>query len=217
MSYKTGDLLGGFPGGSDSKESSCNAGDQVPALGQEDPLEKGMATHSSILAWEISWTEEPGKLQSMGFQRVRYDWATNTVGCKENNFSLACVQRSRLPSADLERCLRMTSGGGIFPSVCTAMLLSQAILVTFSYIPFLLFCYSHSARSKNQLQTLRIKGCMCLTRLLLFQKVAYAFSFSEPLIYFLWKEEGANMKENAASRVVYILLLFLNASLLNGK
>ena len=49
MSYKTGDLLlGGFPGDSDSKESSCNAGDQVPALGQEDPLEKGMATHSSI-------------------------------------------------------------------------------------------------------------------------------------------------------------------------
>ena len=117
--------------------------------------------------------------------RVRYNWATNPVGCKENNFSLGCVQRSPLCSADLERCLRMTSGGGIFPSICTAMFLSQAILVTFSYIPFLLFCYSHSARSKNQLQTLRIKWCMCLTRLLVFQKVACAFSFSEPLIYFL--------------------------------
>ena len=42
-------------------------------LGQEDPLEKGMTTHSSILAWEIPWTEEPGKLQSMGSQRVRQD------------------------------------------------------------------------------------------------------------------------------------------------
>ena len=43
---------------------------QVWSLGQEDPLEKGMATHSSILAWEIPWTEEPGRLQSMGSQRV---------------------------------------------------------------------------------------------------------------------------------------------------
>ena len=41
-----------------------------PSLGQEDPLEKEMATHSSILAWRISWTEEPGGLQSMGLQRV---------------------------------------------------------------------------------------------------------------------------------------------------
>jgi len=40
----------------------------VPSLGQEDPLEKNMATHSSILAWRIPWTEEPGGLQSMGFQ-----------------------------------------------------------------------------------------------------------------------------------------------------
>ena len=45
----------------------------VQSLGQEDPLEKGMATHSSILAWEIPWTEEPGGLQSMGLQRVRHD------------------------------------------------------------------------------------------------------------------------------------------------
>ena len=46
---------------------------QVQPLGWEDPLEKGMATHSSILAWRIPWTEEPGKLQSMGLQRVRLD------------------------------------------------------------------------------------------------------------------------------------------------
>ena len=43
---------------------------QVRSLGQEDPLEKEMATHSSILAWKIPWTEEPGRLQSMGSQRV---------------------------------------------------------------------------------------------------------------------------------------------------
>ena len=46
---------------------------QVQSLDWEDPLEKGMASHSSILAWRIPWTEEPGGLQSMGLQRVRYD------------------------------------------------------------------------------------------------------------------------------------------------
>ena len=45
----------------------------VQSLAWEDPLEKGMATHSSILAWEIPWKEEPGGLQSMGLQRVRHD------------------------------------------------------------------------------------------------------------------------------------------------
>ena len=50
----------------------------VQSLGQEDPLEKGMATHSSILTWKILWTEEPGKLQSMGSQRVGHDQAANT-------------------------------------------------------------------------------------------------------------------------------------------
>ena len=49
---------------------------QVRSLGLEDPLGKEMATHSSILAWEILWTEEPGGLQSMGSQRVRHNLAT---------------------------------------------------------------------------------------------------------------------------------------------
>ena len=48
----------------------------VSSLGWEDPLEKGMATHSSILAWEIPWTDEPGGLQSMGSQRVGHYLAT---------------------------------------------------------------------------------------------------------------------------------------------
>ena len=46
---------------------------QVPSLGQEDPLEKEMATHCSILAWRIPWTEEPGGLQSMGLQSIRHN------------------------------------------------------------------------------------------------------------------------------------------------
>ena len=56
----------GFPGGSEVKVSASNAGAQVQSLDQEDPLEKGMATHSSILAWKIPWREEPGRLQSTG-------------------------------------------------------------------------------------------------------------------------------------------------------
>ena len=48
---------------------------QIWSLSREDPLEEGMATHSSILAWKIPWTEEPGGVQFMGPQKVRHDWA----------------------------------------------------------------------------------------------------------------------------------------------
>ena len=51
---------------------------QVQSLGWEDPLEKDMATHSSILVWRIPWTEEPGGLQSMGLQRVGHNCMSNT-------------------------------------------------------------------------------------------------------------------------------------------
>ena len=51
---------------------------RVWSLGQEDLLEKGMTTPSSTLAWRISWTEEPGRLQSMGSQRISHNWMTNT-------------------------------------------------------------------------------------------------------------------------------------------
>ena len=54
------------------KSPSAMQKTQVPSLGREDPLEEEMTTHSSILAWRISWTEESGGLQSMEFQRVRY-------------------------------------------------------------------------------------------------------------------------------------------------
>ena len=63
----------GFPGGSDGKKICLQRRRRVQSLGREDPLEKGMAMHSSILAWRISWTGEPGGLQSMGLQRVRYN------------------------------------------------------------------------------------------------------------------------------------------------
>ena len=65
--------LKGFPGGSDGKESSATQETWVQSLGWEDPLEKGMETHSSTLAWRIPWTGESGGLQSMGSQRVGHD------------------------------------------------------------------------------------------------------------------------------------------------
>ena len=63
----------GLPGGSVVKNLSANAGDAGLILGWEDPLEKEIAAQSSILAWEITWTEEPGGIQSMGSQKVGYD------------------------------------------------------------------------------------------------------------------------------------------------
>ena len=64
---------------------------QVQPQGWEDSMEKGMAIHSSILAWRIPWTEEPGKLQSIGFQRVGHDWTikthTHTVSLSLNPIS----------------------------------------------------------------------------------------------------------------------------------
>ena len=55
------------------KASACNVGDPGSILGQEDPLQEGMATHSSTLVWKIPWTEEPGRLQSMGSQRIEHN------------------------------------------------------------------------------------------------------------------------------------------------
>ena len=69
----------GSPGGSVAKNPPVMQEMWVRSLGQEDPLEKEMASHSSIPPWEIPWTEEPGGLQSMGSQRVRHNWLTENI------------------------------------------------------------------------------------------------------------------------------------------
>ena len=72
-----GDLVcrsGGFPGGSEVKNQPVMQETQeTQSLDQDDSLEEGIATYSSILAWRIPWTEEPGKLQTLGSQRVGHD------------------------------------------------------------------------------------------------------------------------------------------------
>ena len=88
--YKMGTLLvskaaRGFPGGSVVKNSSANAGIAGSILGWEDPLEKEMAAHSSILACKIPWTEEPGRLHPWGRKRVghRHDLEMKQQICSE--------------------------------------------------------------------------------------------------------------------------------------
>ena len=75
---------------------------QVRSLGWKDPLEKEMATHSSTLAWKIPWTEEPGRLQSMGSQRVRHSSATNKLRGLNNSHCLSSggsnVELFKLPN-----------------------------------------------------------------------------------------------------------------------
>ena len=92
---------------------------QVWSLGREDPLEKGMATHSSVLAWRIPWTEEPGRLQSMRLQRIRYNLATKQQQIRSTRslckyfslclaISLEYIPRSRIAKLKgrVKYCLR---------------------------------------------------------------------------------------------------------------
>ena len=65
---------------------------QIQSLGQEDPPEKEMPTHSSIPAWRIPWTEEPGRLQSMGSQRVGHDWVTKHTQVFVDQFENCCTK-----------------------------------------------------------------------------------------------------------------------------
>ena len=81
------ELRYGFPGGSPVKNLPASQEMQetwVWSLGQEEALEEGMVTHSSILAWRIPWTEEPSRLQSSGLQRVGHNWS-NWVGFRDSS------------------------------------------------------------------------------------------------------------------------------------
>ena len=114
---------------------------RVRSLGWEDPLEKEIATHSSTFAWKIQWTEKPGRLQSMGLQRIGHDWGTFTslltnIGCSVQFISVtqSCptlqphgLQHTRPP------CLSPTPG--VYSNLCP---LSQWChpTISSSIIPF---------------------------------------------------------------------------------
>ena len=77
-------MCSGFPGGTSGKETTCQCRCKRHSFDLWVGMEKGMATHSSVLAWRIPWTEEPGGLQSVGSQRVAHDGATdNNTGAQE--------------------------------------------------------------------------------------------------------------------------------------
>ena len=88
-------MMKGFPGGTSGKESACQCGDArtlVWSLGWQDPMEKEMATHCSILSWKIPCTQEPGMLQSMGLQRVGRNWESKKQQQnKMKIYSLICI------------------------------------------------------------------------------------------------------------------------------
>ena len=100
-------------GGSDGKASACNA-TRVWFLGREDPLEKEMAIHSSILAWTIPWTEEPGGLQSMMSQRDTTERLNSHPFCSDSKCSLT---QTDFPWLTFSR---------VFDWICSSVLRSQA-------------------------------------------------------------------------------------------
>ena len=102
--------LWGFSDGSDGKESACNVGDLGSILGSGKSAGEGMATHSSILARRIPWTEEPGRLQSMGLQRVEHDWAIKTNTDWKGKWNVQARER-----AETRVARRFYSGAGGLP------------------------------------------------------------------------------------------------------
>ena len=126
----------------------------VWSMAWEDPLEKGMATHSTIPAWRISWTEEPGRLQSMVWQRVGHDWATFTfthlfLRCslpltrctysltftKGNSFIIICLA-TYVHAESLQSCLTLCDPMDCTLQVPPSMGFSEARILEWTAIPF---------------------------------------------------------------------------------
>ena len=113
----------------------------VCSLGREDPLEKEMATHSSILAWRIPWREDTGRLQSLGLQRVGHDWATS-LSLNQEWFNLDFVQEfpGGLVKADYQpRPLNFWfSRFGVVPGGSAFLKSSIVMLISCTFLNFLL-------------------------------------------------------------------------------
>ena len=142
---------------------------QARFLGQEDPLEEEMSTHSSILAWEIPWTEEPGGLQSTGSQRVRHDWVTEQQpekGSGQRNVLLASILG--WPGGSCSSPIILTFRGahsrhipglrrGEKHSFSWAVFPSWTLLVFYTIISQTIFCITLF------IATWDIKSILCLT------------------------------------------------------
>ena len=118
---------------------------QVWSLGQEGPLEMGMVTHSSILTWEIPWTEKPGGLQSVGSQRVGHDWVTEH----------ACLQVTSNTRYKCKSCLvigsvQFSSVSQSCPTLCDPMNRSTPGLPVYHQLPE--FTQTHIHRVSDAIQ-----------------------------------------------------------------
>ena len=104
---------------------------QVQSLGWEDPLEKEMATHSSILAWKISWME-PGRLQSMGSQRVKHDWVTSL------HFKHLLISWLQSPSAVIlePQNVKSVTVSIVSPCICHEVMGLNATILVFWMLSF---------------------------------------------------------------------------------
>ena len=110
---------------------------RVGSLGQEDILEKVMATHSSILVWRIPWTEEPDGLISMGSQRVGHDWATNTIHTtkyKTDNYQGPTVQHKELYSIFWDNL----NGKRIWKTIDICICITESLCCTPETLPFII-------------------------------------------------------------------------------
>ena len=135
----------GFPGGSAGKESACQCRRCkrrrfVPSLGWEDPLEKEMVIHASILAWKVPWTEESGGLQSPGSQNVRHDWLPMHKGTKSLWPSISILYQTPASFHLRSSSLALLWGPGYFLFLFKYNLLTPPITLTptqvFSAIPW---------------------------------------------------------------------------------
>ena len=133
--------LSGFPGGSAVKNPPAVQETWLWFLGREDPLEKGMATHSSVLAWKIPWTGEPGGLQSTGSQRVRHDWSdwermcsVCLVMCAQQvlvKCNILCFPESVKPNSSTLETRRKTSNKDNYPIRKCSLLPNSRILARY--------------------------------------------------------------------------------------
>ena len=103
---------------------------RVRSLGWEDPLEKEMAAHSSILAWKLSWTEEPGRLLSTGSQRVGHDWATSLI---KEYLSSRIAFREGNGTPLQHSCLENPMGGGAWWAAVHGVAGSRTRLSAFTF------------------------------------------------------------------------------------
>ena len=157
----------------------------VWSLGQEVPLAKGMATHSSILAWRIPWTEEPGRIQFMWSQRVRYNWATNTLTFKISMLHyIVCVAAAAAAAKLLQPCLTLcdpidgSPPGSAVPGILQARIL-EWVAISFSNAwkwKVKVKSLSHVWPSATPWTAVCVK--YILLQALIIIKINYVFSFS---------------------------------------